>query len=453
MTNFQNSFALIKRTPFLNGASSTYSFDKQLIDSRSLVVILLLIVFFNFESASLAQGAGPPSNTSSRIAALQQQIANPGTAAGPPAPTNTATAQRIATLQQQVANSGGSGSSGSAATPSTNTSQRIGALQQQIANPGASTVPTPSPPTSSTNLATEAAENNDATSFGWLASLLNWWNGDTSNPQSNSITQGIQNFWNTTGEAWFTHVGSLIKQYIKQVVNFIIKPIVQQLTNVLVQYAYNPDVSVGEDGFSKNVQDLAGWVRNLSNDLLLLFFILSIWRYWANAAWKAGSLMGAIGRIVVAASATTAWPTIYHYVILISNSLTQYLLNQNVLNAETISNAVAGAISEIATGGAAFGFVNSLLSSGQINPGTIIAVPVVAVAQLLLVAAIGLAIISSLIVFFTMKVIQIIIVVAAFVFGPFFLCFLVSPDTSSTPSSFIRGFVETSLWTFVWTIF
>lgn len=271
---------------------------------------------------------------------------------------------------------------------------------------------------------------------------------------ANYITEGIQNFWTSTGKAFFTNIGQFLEQLLKQILAFVIEPIVQMLTSVLVEYAYNPDVSVGTDQFSRNVQDLAGWIRNVSNDLLLLFFVLSIWRYWANASWKGASVMGAVARIIVAASAITAWPTIYHYIILISNALTAYLISQNVINPNAIADGVAGAMSQVIMGSQTFSFADSILSSaGQMTVTNGLTGPIIYLAQLALVAAIGLAIISSIVVFFTMKVIQIVIVVAAFVFAPFFLAMIVSPDTSSTASSFIRSFIETALWTFVWTVF
>ncbi len=419
MTNFKNPHAPRTRQCNHTSESRVYWSAKKFLGINTFFSLILLASMCS--SFSLTAIAGT-------LSGLDK--------AGPPTPGASSTL-------------GGLGKSGTATKSSGGSGSTLGGLNSTPpANPasGGSTLGN----LGSTNLISQAAETQQATNFSWLNNLLKWIGVANSSTEANDVTAGIQNFWNNTGSAFFTYLGRLIKQYIRQAVNFIVKPVVRALTAMMVQFAYNPDVSIGVDQFSVQIQNLARVVQYLSNDLLLLFFILSIWRYWASAAWKGGSMMGAVARIIVAASATTAWPTIYHYVILISNSLTQYLINTNVLNATTISNGVANAITSIATGQATFSFINSMLNS---NPAGIVLVPVVATAQLLLVAAVGLAIIGSIVVFFTMKVIQIIIVVGAFVFAPFFLCLLVSPDTDSVVSGFIRSFVETSLWTFVWTIY
>jgi len=444
MTNFKNPLASIKYCSHHKSDSRSYCSGKKSFGTRALIsLILLLGICCNFALTALA-GTGGMAGAGANAGSSP---ANPtGSPMGPSPSGSGGMAGAGANAGSSSSGSTGSNSGGMAGAGA-NAGSAIGARSGGMAAAGASV--------GSSSLAVQSAEQ-QAVNFSWLTNLLNWI-GVTSDPNSNDITNGIQNFWNNTGKLWFTNLGALISQYVEQIVQYIVEPIVQLLTSVMVQFAYNPDVSVGIDQFSLNVQDLAMWVRYLSNDLLLLFFILSIWRYWANAAWKGGSMMGAVARIIVAAGATTAWPTIYHYVILISNALTEYLINQNVLNATTISNAVATAISNLANpisqNNAVFSFASSMLSSGQSVLVTGVMTPIIFMAQLLLVLAIGLAIVGSIVVFFTMKVIQIIIIIAAFVFAPFFLCLLVSPDTDSVVSGFIRSFVETSLWTFVWTIF
>jgi hypothetical protein len=439
MTNFKNPFASIKYCSHQKSSSRAYHSRKKSFGTKALIsLILLLGMCCNFALTALAQGG---------MAAAGASVTSINPTGNPMGPSPSKSGSMAAAGASAGSNSSPASANNMAAAGASVGSTPPPASINSMAAAGASVGPT--------NLVVQTAELK-ANSFTWLTDLMNWYGG-TNTTESNIVTQGIQSFWKNTGQPFLTNLGNLVNQWVKQIVMFIIEPIVQLLTGVLVQFAYNPDVSVGTDQFSTNVQDLAMWVRYLSNDLLLLFFILSIWRYWANAAWKGGSMMGAVARIIVAASATTAWPTIYHYVILISNALTQYLMNQNVLNATTISNAVATAITNIVNpispNNAAFSFADSILSSGNISFSTGLAAPIILIAQLLLVAAIGLAIIGSIVVFFTMKVIQIVIVVAAFVFAPFFLCLLVSPDTDSVVSGFIRSFVETCLWTFVWTIF
>jgi len=437
MTNFKNPFALTRHCSYKRSSARAYNANKKSFGKKAFVsLILLLGICFNLALTALAQGAFPGA------AAAGANAAGANSRSGAGAFPGAAAAGANAAGASPRSGAGAFPGAASAGANAAGASSRSGAG----AFPGAVAAGANA---ANTNIVEQVAEN-DATNFTWLVSPLNWYYG-SSTPDSNNVTQGIQNFWTSTGQSFFENIGSLIQQWLKQVVMFFVEPIVKGLTALMVQFAYNPDVSVGTDQFSRNVQQLALWMQFIANDLLLLFFILSIWRYWANAAWKGGSMMGSVARIIVAASATTAWPTIYHYVIVISNALTEYLISKNILNPTTISDAVAGAISSIITGQATFSFANSMLASG--NLGALIFVPVVIVAQYLLVLAIGLAIMASIIVFFTMKVIQIIVVIAAFVFGPFFLCLLVSSDTDSTASGFIRAFIETSLWTFVWTVF
>ncbi len=431
MTNFKNPFASTKRSSQRRNASCGYNLGKKAFDKRVFLSrFFLLIICFNFAVTALAAGGGRAGlNAAAASAGGASSPMGPASPLAPMGPTPPSTTGGRSGLNQAAANASG-------APVPLNAGGRAG-LNQAAAN------------AANTNLVVQEAESN-ASNFSWLTNLLNWASGDS---DDNAEAQGLQYFWENTLRKWIENIGSLLQQLLDQLVIYVIEPIAQLLTGLLIQFAYNPDVSVGTDSFSKNVQDLAKWVQFVANDLLLLFFLLSIWRYWANAAWKGGSMMGAVARIIVAASATTAWPTIYHYVILISNSLTQYLISQNVINATTIASAVARAITDIATGKATLSFVGTMLSSGQLNFWSGLAIPIIALAQLMLVIAIGLAIIGSIVVFFTMKVIQLIIIIAAFVFAPFFLCLLVSPDTDSVVSGFIRSFVESSLWTFVWTIF
>jgi len=247
MTNFKNLIGPVKNRSFTR--VHNYVAGKIVFNKKSFIsIIVLFIICCNFALSALARGG------------LDNAIAN---AAGPPSPTNSREG-----LDDAI-----SGAAGRSPANSASNSGRSKGLDDAISG----SFDTPPPKGTKvggldnaiqTSLIVQAAENG-ANNFDWLTNLLKWATGDT----ENLVSQGMQYFWNSTGRAWFTNLGKLIQQYIKQLVMFIIEPIVQSLTAILVQFAYNPDVSVGTDGFSKNVQDLARWIQYLSNDLLLLFFI------------------------------------------------------------------------------------------------------------------------------------------------------------------------------------
>jgi len=295
------------------------------------------------------------------------------------------------------------------------------------------------------SLISEAVEQNEH-SYGYLDALLNL----DSPGVYNDVYNGIQAFFDRTiGLGWLPNLGQLIAKWITEFIQGWMAPLGEFMVYWMIQFAYNPDVSVGTDGFSTQVRGMARGVRDLANDLLLLFFILSIWRYWSSAAGGRGTIMGAVGRIIVAAAVMIAWPTIYHYVIQIANSSISLFLPTDSHYAEEVGRAVFNAFWKALTVGA----VSAYLPTDSTFLGVIGAIGgllIVTFLQIILVLAIGVAMLVALVGFFAMRVVQLVLIVAAYPFAPFFLCLLVSPDTESYASGFIRSFVEATLWTFIW---
>ncbi len=310
-----------------------------------------------------------------------------------------------------------------------------------------------------TQLVTELAEQ-DISFYQWLDGVLNM--GNQGNGGTDTY-QGLQYFFNQTiGLGWLPHIGELFAKWLGEVVTDWIGPVGAYLSGWVMEFVFNPDVSIGQDAFSTNVRTLALGVQDLSNDLLLLFFILGIWRYWTQAAWGGGqSVFSAVGRIIATAASIAAWPTLYHYAILISNScINLFVPNKpNSQYANELGMAVYNAI-KLGLTPMAFDWVSipqALIQIPNIGIGAAVSVVAGKVAVsfigLVLVLMILSALLVSLISFFILKITQIITVIGAFVFGPFFLVFLVSPDTEGYTSNFVKSFLEVILWTFIWSGF
>ncbi len=176
-------------------------------------------------------------------------------------------------------------------------------------------------------------------------------------------------------------------------------------------------------------------VRDFSYDLLLLFFILGIWRYWTNAVWGNGNLWGAIGRLVAATALIVAWPEIYHYTILITNAATDMFFQQ-LPSADQLGEAVV----EFFYDDVAFAATNKV--------GTLI--PFDWILELILNSAVGIAMLVAMSAYFVERAVALIMIVMAYVLAPLFIVCLVSPDTERYTSDFLKHFGEVALWGFIW---
>ncbi len=134
--------------------------------------------------------------------------------------------------------------------------------------------------------------------------------GFTSGGIAGQVFEGMQAIiYYTVGGGWIPKLGWIIAEYTQEFVSdWIGPPIGNFLINRMVAFKDSPDVSFQNDTFSQQMRTLNHLVRDFSYDLLLLFFILGIWRYWNNSVWGNGNLWGAIGRIVAATALVIAWP-------------------------------------------------------------------------------------------------------------------------------------------------
>ncbi len=358
-------------------------------------------------------------------------------------PAHAATGKRI------TPNNSSSSSGGNNQTTPPNSGENDDAAEEQNANEANEQAPY-------TDMVTQLAEQ-DIPFYNWLNGVIN-----TGNQGSNGTDtyQGLQYFFNSTiGLGWLPNIGDLLAKWFSEIVTGWVAPVGAYLSGWVMEFVFNPDVSIGTDQFSRSIQTLSYGVRDLSNDLLLLFFIFGIWRYWTQAAWGGGqTMLSAVGRIIATEGLIIAWPTLYHYAILISNACINVFvpIQPNSQYANELGMAVFNAIKAGLTP-LAFDWVSIPQTLAQF-PNVGITTTLTSIASTVAVSFVGLivtllllsALLVGLVSFLILKITQLVTIIAAFVFGPFFLTFLVSPDTEGYTSNFVTSFLEVSLWTFIW---
>src|SRR6185369_256926 len=101
----------------------------------------------------------------------------------------------------------------------------------------------------------------------------------------------------------------------------------------------------GTDDISPYIRQGADTMYGIAVDLLLLLFILCIWKFWADAAWRGGgNLMGAVGRLIFTAGLLLAWPTIYAFEIQISNEMIKAIYFNSAQQVVWLDSAMATAV-------------------------------------------------------------------------------------------------------------
>ncbi len=117
--------------------------------------------------------------------------------------------------------------------------------------------------------------------------------------------------------------------------------------NIAAQRSSERSAGAGQpDDISPYIRAAADVMYGIAVDLLLLLFILAIWKYWADAAWRGGAgLMGSVGRLIFTAALLLAWPTIYAFIIQITNENDpSHLLQFRRRHAMRLDAAMASAV-------------------------------------------------------------------------------------------------------------
>ncbi len=257
----------------------------------------------------------------------------------------------------------------------------------------------------------------------------------------------------------FQNIGQLVGKWMSEIIDGWMADTVQFLAKVLRIFVLNPNIAVNgldgkaDDGISKYVRQAADVMYGIAVDLLLLLFILCIWKFWAEASWNgAGNLMGPVGRLIATSGLMLAWPTIYAFIIQISNEMIKAIYfnsPQDVAMLEyTLAQAVKGGLVAVGAG------ATMVLAPVAAN----LALPVAGsyvgslfyFASSLVFTILGGILIAEIVYVIVLKAIQTALLTAQYMFAPIFLVFFALPDTEEYATTYVRAFVETSLWTFVW---
>ncbi len=294
--------------------------------------------------------------------------------------------------------------------------------------------------------------------------------------QYNDTYAGMKAFWGDDMISnFFANIGQVIGRWVTELINGWVSDTVQFLTAFLRTFVLNPNIAVnglnqnpnGANGSGKN-DDISPYIRQgadtmygIAVDLLLLLFILCIWKYWADAAWRGGAgLMGSVGRLIFTAGLLLAWPTIYAFEIQITNemikaiyfnSADQVLMLDAAMAAAVKGGLVAGAGLLANTFAPVLGSVAGGIAgagAGGMVLGTVGGI--VAFAGLIIYLVLGGILIAELVYILVLKAIQTALLTAQYMFAPIFIVFFATPDTENVCSGFIKSFIEVSLWTFVW---
>jgi hypothetical protein len=278
--------------------------------------------------------------------------------------------------------------------------------------------------------------------------------------QINETYRGMTQWWNDdiVGNL-FGQIGQLIGKWISELIDGWVAGAVQFLASFLRTFVLNPNIAVNglngsqPDGISAYVRQGADVMYGIACDLLLLMFILAIWKYWAEASWRgAGNLMGAVGRLIFTAGLLLAFPTLYAFEIQITNEMIKaiYFNSTDQIAAldALLASAVRGGIIA-GVGGLASAFA-PLLGGAAAGAPLYVVGEVIAFVGLVVFLILGFVLLAELVYILVLKAIQTALLTAQYMFAPIFLVFFATPDTENVATGFIRAWVETSLWTFFW---
>lgn len=294
--------------------------------------------------------------------------------------------------------------------------------------------------------------------------------------QYNDTYAGMKAFWGDDMISnFFANIGQVIGRWVTELINGWVSDTVQFLTAFLRTFVLNPNIAVnglnqnpnGANGSNRN-DDISPYIRQgadtmygIAVDLLLLLFILCIWKYWADAAWRGGAgLMGSVGRLIFTAGLLLAWPTIYAFEIQITNEMIKAIYFNSADQVMMLDAAMAAAVKGGLVAGAGllantFAPVLGSVAGGIAGAGAGGMVlgtvgGIVAFAGLIIYLVLGGILIAELVYILVLKAIQTALLTAQYMFAPIFIVFFATPDTENVCSGFVKSFVEVSLWTFVW---
>lgn len=315
-----------------------------------------------------------------------------------------------------------------------------------------------------TNLVREGVEQNLDVRGPYNNALAN---GVVPTGTYNETYQGIKNFWNydIVGNL-FANVGQLAGKWLSEWVDGWVSDIVGFLTGALRAFVLNPNIALSgnlestDHGNPEHLDDISSLIRRAASviyaiavDLLLLLFVLAIWRYWTEAAWKGGmGVMGAVGRLIFTFGITLAWPTLCSLEIQLSNEMIQGLWSNGNDQGQLLDLTLSGAVKTGILASSvlmARAFLPTLGTWMPVHWGVAIG-GVISMIGLIVLFILGTILIIQLVIMLVAKAIQTALIAAQFIFAPIFLVFFAIPDTEAVASGFVKACIEVSLWTFAW---
>lgn len=258
----------------------------------------------------------------------------------------------------------------------------------------------------------------------------------------------------------FNNIGQLLGKWLTEFTGGWVADAAQFLARALTIFVLNPNVAIdglgdpSSEGFAQQIRAAADVMYGVAVDLMLLLFILAIWKYWADASWGgAGNLLAPVGRLIFTAGLLLAWATIYAFEIQISNEMIRTISFNNpqeiMMLDYSIAQMVKGGV--MALGAGLVGVFGPILGNLGFGPGMGALVGTTfGYAGTLIFTILGGILIAQLIYILILKAIQTALLIAQYVFAPVFLVMFATPDTESYATGYVRAFVETSLWTFIW---
>jgi hypothetical protein len=310
-----------------------------------------------------------------------------------------------------------------------------------------------------TSLVNESEEQNLGSTPAFDQRLLE---GPVISGSYNDTYLGMKKFWDDDINGnLFGNIGQLLGRWSVEWTDGWVADTVGFLTGVLQAFVLNPNIAAqgsnddaSGDDISPAIRQGATIMQAIALDLLLILFLLAIWRYWTEAAWRNGEgVMGAIGRLIFTCGISLAWPTICYFEIRVSNEMIQAVCFNLTGSAPSLDQAMSDSVRQglySFSGAVLPGSFAPTLSHWGLNAAGIVVAGFVSSISVIVFFILGIILILQLILMLVMKAVQTALLVAQYLFAPVFLIFFATPDTENIASGFIRSCVEVSLWTFVW---
>jgi hypothetical protein len=293
----------------------------------------------------------------------------------------------------------------------------------------------------------------------------------------NQVYDGLHYFFghDIIGD-FFTNMGGMIAKFLWELLDGWMMPTIKWLTQVLSSFILNTNIAIGglkgdHDDISPAIRHLADIMYSVAIDLLLLIFMLCIWKYWAEAQWRGMvNILSPVLRLISTSAILMCFPTLYGFVIQVSNEMVQAIWFNGTGDIQQLNNAIATSLSSSFVAGSAgllqaFAPILFKTVAGKIGPqlvaggfpfpefvtgSMLITGKIVAFASLFIWTLLGGIIIAEIVCLIAMKAIQQILLIAQYMFAPIFIVFFALPDTESFTVKYMYGFVITNLWSFFW---